>query len=139
MNIRDSYVKDHKDHIEKVQSWIDESDWIPDIPDDWSIYHSGGFFSSSEVRIHIPFDRKMYPIVEEYFNSIGWECTERHLDESKLDEYTPWTWMTFSNEGKSWGKVVMVRFDPWADKAVCRRKQVGMTTKEVPVYEFACE
>lgn len=139
MNLKEQYVKSHQEHVEKIQEWIDDCDWIPDIPDEWSIYHVLGFSSSRECCVHLPFNRNMYSVVKEYFASIGWHLVQDHTDESKLSDYQPWTSLVFSPDTSRWGKTVMIRFDPYAEGSVCKRKQIGVTNKEVPVYEFACE
>lgn len=142
MNTKEKYIESHQGHIDTYQSYIDDSDWIPDIPDDWNA-HVFGCYSVRGVTISLPFNRAMYQVVKDYFSSIGWKFDHEKIDESKLDEYDWWTYIYFIPPDEDHymfqGRYAEVRFD-WSTKgSVCKRKTIGYKEVQKPIFELTCE
>lgn len=142
MNTKLLYIEALKRRIAYQEACLFDSDWIPELPDEWGTEIVYPVSNTQNCGVHIPFNRQLYEVVKDFFINLGWTLHEDRTDEAQLGEYGFWPSLSFLPPGEKYtfeGKILTVSFDTNMKGSVCRRRYIGNATKEYAVYEFTCE
>lgn len=134
MNTKQAYCQEVKNRIAAMTSWLNDTDWIPDIPTEWQARVSASAFDGC-LTIGIPYNRQMYRTVEEHLGLFGFAKTSDETDEAKIGEFG---YPAMGFEGPN-GKQIWVSYSERMPGSTCRRRRIGTRMTEEPVFEFSCE
>ena len=141
MNTKEFYIATKTERIKELESEIASTDWLPEIPDEWNA-RLNAFTYGPGFALNLRFDRNLYTVVDNYFDSIGWRKVSERLDDKATGMTDFWTSKCFVPPGEVYywnGKFVEVRFNPDMPGSICKRRVIGKKEEQSPVYEFSCE
>jgi len=137
MNIKDAYDEKVKEKVQKIlddqKEW---NEWLDiDFPDEWNFEVVGNIYGRM-IRIACPFNRKMYPILQEHMEKLGYKLNTYW---TKLDESAVGDWYPYMSFEKDKSPLLEFVFFDFHEGSICKRKCIGEVDKKVSVYEFVCE
>lgn len=135
MNPQDTLAKETELQVKKIQDGLkDALSWIPDDLPIEGVYHTMLTFDG-HVRVVAPFNRALMESNKRAMIDAGYRLVSdvNEYESAQSGFYPDQAFATLDGLHQ-----IQIAYSYYADGAVCQRREIGKTTKEVSVYEFAC-